>query len=145
MKQLALAVLCAGFSAIALLMIRDGKSFAWFGLVFFGLGVLVFLLQVVPGASYLKLDPDGLTIRSLFRSSFYKWSEIAGFVPGDVGGNRGVVFNFTDDFERHGRLRRLNVELSGAEGALPDTYGLSPERLAQILNEWKIGLRRLDP
>jgi hypothetical protein len=143
-KHLLLTGVAAAFCGIGLLMIRDGDPRGWFCLAFFSLCALIFLVQLVPGASYLKLDAQGFTVRSLFRSTSYTWSEIVAFAPGRVGGNRGVVFNLTPDSERQRRLRRFNAATLGAEAALPDTYGLSAERLAEILNEWKLGLRRLD-
>jgi hypothetical protein len=143
-KLLVLTGVAAAFCAIGLLMIRDGDSRGWFCLGFFSLCAVIFLVQLVPGASYLKLDAQGLTVRSLFRSTSYTWSEIVAFAPGRVGGNPGVVFNLTPDSERQRRLRRFNATAFGAEAALPDTYGFPAERLAEILNEWKRGLRRLD-
>jgi hypothetical protein len=143
-KQIALAGLCTGFAAIGVLMIRDGHLAGWYCLAFFGLGVLIFLVQLVPGASYLKLDARGFTVRSLYRSTSYRWSDVIGFAPGRIGGNRGVVFNLTPESQQQRRLRRFNAAVFGAEAALPDTYGVSAERLAEILNEWKLGLRRLD-
>jgi hypothetical protein len=144
-KQAAFFALCAGFCAGSLFMIRDGEALGWFPLVFFGLCTLVLALDLIPGASYLKLDPEGFTVRSLFRSSWIAWGEIEGFAPGRVGANRGVVFDLVPGSKRAPRLRRVNAAISGAECALPDTYGLSCERLADLLNEWKHGLRRLDP
>jgi hypothetical protein len=140
-KQVALFTVCAAFSAVAFLMVRAGKTAGWLPLALFGLGGFVFALQLLPGASYLKLDPEGLTVQSLFRSSSFAWAEIAGFSPGLV---RGVVFDLVPGSKRQSRLRRFNSAALGAECALPDTYGLSAERLADLLNEWKLGARRLD-
>jgi len=144
-KQVALFIVCAGFAAIALVMVRNGKSAGWFPLAVFGLGAFVFALQLLPGASYLKLDSEGLTVRSLFRSSSFAWGDISGFAPGLVGGNRGVVFDLVPGSNRQSRLRRFNSAAFGAECALPDTYGLSSEHLAGLLNDWKLGVRRFDP
>lgn len=143
-KYLALAVVSGGFSAIGMLMIRDGHFAGWPCLVLFGLGALVLLIQAVPGASYLKLDERGLTIHSLFRSTSFPWSEIAVIAPGRLGGRPRVLFNLTTESQRKRRLRRFNVRLVGAEAALPDNYGMSAQRLAEVLNEWKHGIRRLD-
>ena len=113
-KLLVLTGVAAAFCAIGLLMIRDGDSRGWFCLGFFSLCALIFLVQLVPGASYLKLDARGLTVRSLFRSTSYTWSEIVAFAPGRVGGNPGVVFNLTPEVGMSFEYRWLETTLGSA-------------------------------
>ena len=45
-----------------------------------------------------------------------------------------VVF---DDASRKGTLASVNVGLTGRNSALPDTYGLSTEDLASIMESWR--------
>jgi len=46
-----------------------------------------------------------------------------------------VVFNFAADFEGHAGARRIASWLTPYEGAMPDTYGMSCEDLAALMNE----------
>jgi hypothetical protein len=45
-----------------------------------------------------------------------------------------VVFDFSNEYTSHRRLRFVSSATAGAEGALPDTYGLSPEELVDKMN-----------
>lgn len=129
-RLLEYALLCAGFVVIGVTLV-DGAA-AWYVTGFFGLGLVVFLLQVLPNASYLRLTRDGFEIRNLFRTSFVPWSEVV-----EIGWGREFVgFTFAEGASAP-RWRHLAYKLMGAEGILPDTYGHKPEALAEIMMAWK--------
>lgn len=112
----------------------------WIGVLagpFFALCALVALLNLLPGASHLRLDAEGFEMRSLFRSHRVAWREVAGFGVIQVMLNRMVGWNFTAGHTGHGHLRKLNAGLSGFEAALPDTYGRSAQALADLMNAWR--------
>jgi len=127
----------AAFTAGGVLMIMSGELLGWFVAVVFGLCVLVFTVSLLPGANCLRVGPNGFTIRSLFRSHSYRWSDVRGFGVGRVGVKWMVVFDFTDEFQGTPRLRKISVALAGHEGALPDSYGMPLEALAELLNEYR--------
>src|SRR5262245_1348269 len=58
------------------------RSLGYVCMLFFGLGVVVSLLQLIPGSSYLRLARDGIIIRSMWRTTFYRWSDIERFGVG---------------------------------------------------------------
>src|ERR1700735_5023160 len=60
--------LAAGFVAAGALTIRKGDPRSWAAILFFGFGVIVFGLSLLPGRAYLKLDPTGFTVWRLFRA-----------------------------------------------------------------------------
>jgi hypothetical protein len=95
----------------------------WAGILFFGAGVVVFSVQLIPGSAYLKLDPAGFTICSLFKLHSYRWDEVDSF---EVAGSRKSILC---NFSRLHRSRRYFKLL--------DTYGMSAEKLAKTLNEWR--------
>lgn len=130
--------LCSIFTVVGALMIGDGRTMGWLIAVLFGLGSLVFLLQLLPNCSYLRLDPTGFTMCSLFRSHHYRWSEVEHFGITRIGLNKMVAFNFSDQFDRARIARRVATEISGYEGALPDPYGMKHEQLAELMNQWKV-------
>lgn len=101
---------------------------------FFGLCLVVFLVTLLPNASYLRLTPAGFEVRSLFRSGFIEWDDVVDIgVAGDT-----VVFIFTAGAP--GRtLRRVLYALTETEGRLPDAYGQNPRELADVMWLWKIG------
>ncbi|CAN5882011.1 hypothetical protein BH23ACT11_BH23ACT11_23670 [soil metagenome] len=125
-------------TAASVYITLSGETPAWFGWFvasFFGLCTLVFLVLLLPGSAYLKVTPEGFTICSLFRSSTYSWMAVESFKAGEIGlNNNGVVFDFSREYEGQELGRDIASSLAGHEGALPDTYGMSPEDLAEFLN-----------
>jgi len=118
-------------------LIFNGTLIDWLGIGFFGLGCIVFVLQLLPNASYLRLTPEGFTICSLFRSHSYSWTEIDNFAFGYVSKMKTVVFNHSSPYKKQIALRKTNKKLFGFEACLPDTYGMSAEELADLMNTWK--------
>jgi hypothetical protein len=123
------------FVVVGFLTRGEEGWFAWSGIVFFGLCFLVFVANLVPGCSLLRLSAEGFEMRSLFRSHSYRWQDIELFGVGRVGLRRMVMFNFAASFRSHAKGRAVAASLTGWQGALPDTYGLSAEALAELLNE----------
>jgi hypothetical protein len=127
----------AGFVAGGALMVREGDPMGWAGILFFGAGVIVFCVLLLPGSAYLKLDPAGFTVCSLFRAHSTRWYEVNSFEVGRIGGRKLVVFNFSNLHRGQGFARKLSSAIGGYEGALPETYGLSAEDLAAMMNDWR--------
>jgi hypothetical protein len=115
----------------------------WSGIIFFGLCAIVFLITLIPGASYLRLQKEGLEVCSLFRRNTTKWQEVECF--GIYTGSRRafrnkVMINLTLEKESNPRMAAMRARarrLSGFDGMLPDTYGMKAENLVALLTEWK--------
>jgi len=137
LKYLLFALLSAAFVAGGVLMVRDGQRLGWFEIFFFGTGLIVFCLLLLPGSAYLKLDPAGFTFCSLFRPHSMRWYEVDSFATGRIGTNKLVVFNFSELHRGQQRLRKISSAISGYEAALPGTYGLKAEDLAALMNDWR--------
>ena len=126
-------VMCAAFCAGGGAMISSGIKAGWYVTAVFGIGILVFLVMLLPGSSHLRLDSKGFVIRSLYRETRYAWTDAAGFGVAVAGVRRMVAFNFTPGFVRS---RGLSKRLSGWDAALPDAYGLRPDRLEALMNAY---------
>ena len=137
LKALGLFAVCVPFVAIGVWMIVSGEWTGWLGVGFFGLGALVSLVMLVPNGFFLRLDAEGFHTRTLFKSQSYRWSDVDGFGVEFIGLNKMVVFNLSSGFDRHVLGRKVAAALSGWEAALPDSYCMSPEVLAGLLNEYK--------
>jgi hypothetical protein len=136
-----MATLLAGsllFVAGGIWLMPQEPLIGWLCVVFFGLGVIVFAVNLHPKSSFLTLAHDGFTVASLFRKHFVPWSHVQEFVPARVGLNKMVGWNYTPEFQAQANLRRINVATSGVEGGLPDTYGMSAEALCALLNEVRV-------
>lgn len=132
-RWLATGAICAGFVWAGSVIMPSHPALAWSCIAFFGLGVGVALVSLLPGASALVLDEDGFEIVSLFRRARVGWGEVARFGEVRVGLERLVGFDFVDGARGDGRLQRVNRRVSGFHGALPDRYRLDPAELVRRL------------
>jgi hypothetical protein len=132
-KWLAILAIGVAFSAIGVVMIRDGASAGWFVSGLFGLVALVAIVVLLPGSSFLKVRRDGFEFGTLFRRQHLPWTAVGPFSVAIVERQEMVVFDVLDPScaPRLGRLARAYV---GANAGLPDTYGLKAGELAAMLN-----------
>lgn len=105
----------------------------WAGIVFFGVAMVVFLLQFVPGAAYLRLTPEGFTYCTAFRAHTTRWEDVEEFGVMQLHHNRMVGWNYVPGYQVKARMRGFSKAVSGYEAGLPDTYGLTVEQLVEAL------------
>lgn len=132
-------LISAGFVAIGIAVIRSPSAatepfMAYGSLIFFGIGVVIAIVQLLPGSSFLRLSPEGFTIRAMWRDTFYRWSDIERF---GVARQGMVGVSFSQGYPQARGLRSMMRSLSGFDGALPDNYGWDCARLAAYLESWK--------
>jgi hypothetical protein len=144
-KHLALLAISAGFVAGALLVEPANSPLKWFTVAFFGLGVVVALVTLVPGSSYLRLEPDRMSVRTLYRTWHVPWTDVTEFFVAPVGGRGMVCWNYTPESTRQKRGRAVSRAIAGVEAGLPDTYGRPAEELANLLNQWRSGVMGTRP
>ena len=131
-KWTAIFVLCTGFVLGGIWMVREGHSAGYFVASVFSIGWLVAVIQFIPGAGYLRLTADGFTYCSFFREHTVRWAQVLEF--GIVRVNIWMVaWNFAPDYPPPGRGRNLSVSICGYEAALPDTYGMKPGKLLELM------------
>jgi hypothetical protein len=130
---------CLGFVIVGAILARhEARIIGWLSVLFFGLCTAVFVLQFLPNASYLRIRRDGFRFCSLFRQSpLILWRDVSDFRVARVPptGHRIVVFDWQAAPNRN--VRRINRHLVDASDGLPDSYGLRPEELADLLNAWR--------
>ena len=130
-------IVSLAFTIGGLLMTKDEGLMGWLIASFFGLCLIVFLIQLIPGSTQLLLTKDGFTMTSLFRSHFTKWADVKSFELGYLGRNKAVMFDYVDSHKKHSIGKSIAKELSGNHGALPDTYGMEVTELLILMNESK--------
>jgi hypothetical protein len=157
-KWLAMLFGSSAFVAVGVLQLQRGglgnDVIAWIGICFFGLGIPISLLMLVPGLNALVLTPDGLSVRTFGRTPniwIMKWSDINNFSVMEFQRSTllyrprlklvGISFDpaARDKLpkKRVGRMEKNRLKY-GCDGALPDTYGMKVENLVRLLNEWRI-------
>jgi hypothetical protein len=136
LRYVVLMLVSIVFVAVGALEISDGSSvMGWITIGFFGAGVVVFAVTLIPGSAYLRLQPTGFTVCTFFKPRFISWCEVDSFEVGRIGRRKGVSFNFTELRKGHKALRGTSRIVTGYEGRIPDTYRLSAEELADLMNE----------
>lgn len=129
---------------IILVNIRDSDTedglMMIMSIIFFGLGVLVSAILMLPHSAYLKLTPEGFEACSLFRKSFTKWDDIEKFLtyknPTSPTTMVGLLFDKNYKQQETSRVMVKSLTYGEVEGALPDTYGMSAKNLTILMNEW---------
>jgi hypothetical protein len=132
------AGLSLAFVAAGLWLIRRGEAGGWLVLGFFGLCAVLALLVPLATRNHLRLDPDGFTVTTPVLTRSYRWAEVDRFFAVGDGGSGAVAFDLAAASpRRRGGSQRLTRRLFGYDDALPQTYGMPPERLAALLNGWE--------
>ena len=138
LKFALLAFISLVFVAIGFLVRNDGNpTAAYLLMAIFGLGFVVSIIQLIPGSASLTLDRDGFTTSSLFKKSTIRWHDIARFGVARIRRRKMVTLHYDRGYVGQETSRSIARQLTGAEGALPDTYGLKAEDLADLMNEIK--------
>lgn len=137
-KWMAVALIAAAFTAMGAVMMRHGGTDALWGgasVAFFGLGTVIAVANLLPGASCLRLDENGFEMKSLYRRHRIAWADVAGFgvMTLPPAGKQMVGFNYVAGAGKPSRLRRFNLAGFGFEAALPDTYGMKIGDLVALL------------
>ena len=136
-----LLITCAIFVAIGVWMAISGLWVGWLCIGFFGIGLPVFIVQLFPESTYLRLDADGFTYCSLFRRRFVSWEVIKQIyvvtLRQDGANVQEIVgYDYVDDYD-HSRIGLAVSKAMGmSEGVLPDTYGKKAEALAALMNDY---------
>jgi hypothetical protein len=127
----------AGFVAIGVFIMPWDSAETWFVTAFFGICMAAAIVILLPGAGGLRLDRQGFQVTSLYRSHFVRWPDATGFKAATVPPARQTMVVFDDAGAAAGALGRLNVGLIGRTSSLPDTYGMSADELAGLMERWR--------
>lgn len=137
LKLVGLLMVCAVFVGIGVAALGNHSPFVgWMCSLVFGVAFVVFLVQLLPGASYLRLTDEGFEFCAIFRKSpLIPWGDVSEFRVAKLppAGNRMVVFDWKT--RPQGRVRKINRTLAGATDGLPDNYGMKHQALADLMNE----------
>jgi hypothetical protein len=108
----------------------------WFGAIFFALGAVVSAVVLLfPRRQSITFGPHDFEVFQLFRHWRARWENVSEcqvwtYPAGPSGKrNRRVVF---DD-----RTKTRPSPITGHTGYIPDTYGLTADTLADVMNRWR--------
>ena len=136
-KTILLGIVCLAFTVGGIMMWEDESLKGWLIASFFGLGLIVFIIQLIPRSTQLTLTKEGFIMTSLFRSHLTKWSDVKVFKIDYLGRNKAVMFDYVDKHTKHKIGKIISKSLSDSHGALPSNYGLKVTDLLNLMNDWK--------
>jgi hypothetical protein len=131
------------FTAAGIVMIRSGDATGWFS-GFFTLGIPIAIIMLLPGAAGLVLDGQGFEVTSLFRSHRASWADADGFAVAKLPPRGHQIVVYDNKALQHLALAQITVSRVGRNAALPDTYGLKPDALAELMTHWRAQALRSD-
>lgn len=116
----------------------------WTVIALLGVAVLVSLSVLHPRGMYLRLDPDGLEMRSFSLKRKTRWHDIQSFEIKSLSARKMIAFNYRPEYDGQRTFRALNRRLGGVDGAIPDQYQVPLADLERTLNEWRDRYGRVD-
>lgn len=111
--------------------------FLWSGLVLCGLSVPMLALLLVRGGG-LRLTAQALELRHLRGVRVMPWRNLGGFEVGRIPPSFTPVVRYDDASKAAGPFAGINSALMGRNSGLPDSYGMSHDDLARLLNGWRL-------
>lgn len=129
-KTIILTVISAGFVGLGISLLEKNMLIGILNIVFFGICLLIFIINLIPNSAYLKIDERGIEMKNLFRVTFIPWQAVSGFRTKSIFINKMVVFDLDQKLLE-------SVNMKSKTGAFPDTYGMSAKKLADLLNGYK--------
>ncbi len=119
-----------------------GDNFSFFCSIMSALMLLLSVVMLLPGSSWLKIDRQGIKFAHIFKITCIKWHDIQEFGTFSSGPpyllfrEKYVGLNFRGNYKEFKNARSTAKALTGFEGSLPDSYGKKPTHLAEILNQY---------
>ena len=106
---------------------RSGQSYNWFLLLPLTLAIYA-LPACVPGAFYLRLDPDGMMVRQSFYRKRLRWAAINGIREDHLAAGRG------------GKRWGIMISVTGENGVrggyfVSDIYTLDRTELVRVMRD----------
>ncbi len=127
---------------LSLISVGQGDPVIWAALLVCGSLAILFLLMLFPGASYLRLDRSGFTVRHLFHSRSYRWHDVGVFTAGRFMITPGLVGYSTQESEAllsgMGPRQRYWLRLiAGNHQLLLGHFRMPAKELAATMNRWR--------
>ncbi|CAB5510986.1 hypothetical protein LMG26857_00268 [Achromobacter anxifer] len=142
-KLLVFSLLSAIFGGVILWMLLHEslpplkQLLLWPGSVFFLLGSVALLLRAVKDDTRLLLSRDGFETRQVWNKRKIRWQDTSEFTLASISSSVPKVIAFDDDAVDRAGKAGLNRHFVGRNSSLGETYGLSHEALAELLNAWR--------
>jgi hypothetical protein len=145
LKMLGFLAICLVFVVIGVVMFKENRVMGALCAGFFGLGIPIFVAQMLPGASFLELHADRFTFRTLFKQHTVHWRDVAAIAVVKVQGRSMVGWNHGPSYAGGGVGHKVSRAMSGVDAALPESYGMAPTALAELMERIRLHHRHPQP
>jgi len=137
-RKKALWVLLAALALIAVgvCLILIGEFWGWVMVGFFSLAIPISIWSIASNHC-LRLDSNGVEVRSPWKPTLIRWTDVDGFYVATMHGNKMIGIAYASSYKGLAAGRKVAAFLSGMEGALPNHYQASPEEICETLNRWR--------
>lgn len=108
----------------------------WGGAIFFLGGAAVALFKGI-GANRLCLRGNEMELIHGGRRTVTRWADTSSFDTASVPGTATTLIVFDDANARRSATAKMNRKMFGCSSALPNSYGLTPGELVDLLNDWR--------
>ena len=134
------AAVSSSFIVAGVLLAAVGDLVGWLAVMFFGFCGIVAILQLVRPAT-LTLTETTFTFDQLGRNWTRDFASCSDFEVWNnpYFGSKLVVFDHPEELAK--KVSGVNKRFAGRSGALPDTFGMTAEELADTLNQARDKLR----
>lgn len=122
------------FVALGALMFREHPLMGALCMGFFGLCAAVVVAQLATGASSLVLDAEGFTVRHLLGPRRVRWRDVTALRVVKTPGQSLVGWDYAPSYDGHASHHKVSRWVAGFHAALPDSYGMKPLALAELMD-----------
>lgn len=144
-KKKAVFLLLASLAFVAggiyILMRNPDATGAWICIAFFGLGIPLSIYMLSPGAGELRIDRNGIEMKTLFKPMKLSWSDVNGFYVGRIQtgyrSTKMIGIEYSDSYKKLRLGRQFAAALTGMEGGLPNNFNRPAEQVCELLNRAK--------
>jgi hypothetical protein len=136
-KALLVLFISICFVALGVWMTSERPVLGWLTVAFFGLGIPVSLLTLLPNCMYLRLDEEGFEMGSPIRKHKFKWTDVADFHIGSISGAKMIAITFYPEYKGQRLARSVAATVSGMEAAIPNQYNATLEQILEALTTWR--------
>jgi hypothetical protein len=125
------------------------QEMGWFLIVCSVVWLVVGLINLLPGATFLRLTAEGLCLSTIFYRQELRWDDIVSFSLFQFNVPRGalkssfrartfVVADISPDAKHPPKGVEKMRRVYGCDFFFPFTFGMPAQQLADLLNEWRL-------
>lgn len=135
LKNILLVIICIFFVMLGTITILEKKDYLFrlFSILFFGVGGMVTIRELLINTSYLKIQKEGFEFLVSGKKTYIKWEDIKEFKIISVKRMNLIGWLYNSKNQKIDILRKASRKLTGVDEILPNNYGLQSNELMNIM------------